>query len=46
MKTPTPNIGVRERQEVPDDELDERAALEAARLEEQREPVDLIGRAA
>jgi len=28
--------------EVPDDELDERAALEAARLEQQRHPADLI----
>jgi hypothetical protein len=33
-------------QQVPDDELDEQAALEAARREQQREPVDLIGRAA
>jgi hypothetical protein len=30
----------------PDDELDERAALEACRLEQQRRPADLIGRAA
>ncbi len=28
--------------EIPDEELDERAALEAARLEQQRRPADLI----
>jgi hypothetical protein len=31
---------------LPGDELDERAALEAARREQQREPADVIGRAA
>jgi hypothetical protein len=36
----------RQRQVVPDDELDERAALEACRREQQREPADLIGRVA
>jgi hypothetical protein len=34
------------REQVPDEQLDERAALEACRREQQREPVDLIGRAA
>jgi hypothetical protein len=36
----------RRAQPVPDDELDEQAALEAARREQEREPADLIGRAA
>jgi hypothetical protein len=35
-----------ERLDVPDDELDERAALEAARLEQQRTPPDLLNVAA
>jgi hypothetical protein len=32
----------REQQEVPDEQLDDREALEAARLEQQRTPADLI----
>jgi hypothetical protein len=36
----------REQQHVPDSELAEQAAIELARKEQQREPVDLIGRAA
>ena len=32
----------RQRLEVPDDELDEKAAIEAARLEQQRQPADLL----
>jgi hypothetical protein len=35
----------REQQDVPDDELDEQAAIEAARLEQQREPADLLNAA-
>jgi len=44
----SPNAVRRElAREAPDDELlDERAALEACRREQQREPADLIGRAA
>jgi hypothetical protein len=44
-----PTSAKRERQqrlEVPDDELAEQAAIELARKEQQREPADLIGRAA
>jgi hypothetical protein len=36
----------REQQEIPDDQLDEREALEAARLEQQRTPADLLNAAA
>jgi hypothetical protein len=36
----------REQQKVPDDELAEQAAIRLARKEQQREPTDLIGRAA
>jgi hypothetical protein len=35
-----------EAREVPDDELDEKAALEACIREQEREPTDLIGRVA
>jgi len=34
------------KEEAPEDELDEAAGLEACRREQQREPVDLIGRVA
>jgi hypothetical protein len=36
----------RERREVPDELLDEPTAIELARLEQQRQPSDLIGRVA
>jgi hypothetical protein len=35
----------RERREVPDDELDDQAAIEAAYREQRREPVDLLNAA-
>ena len=42
-----PALSRRERErEVPDDELAEQAAIELACKEQQREPADLIGRAA
>jgi hypothetical protein len=43
-----PNLSrqAREHQRVHDDELADQAAIELARKEQQREPVDLIGRAA
>jgi hypothetical protein len=42
----SPNTTRRAKREAPDDELlNERAALQACRREQQREPADLIGRA-
>lgn len=35
----------RERQEIPDDQLDDEAAIRAAYLEQRREPVDLLSAA-
>jgi hypothetical protein len=43
---PAPSRQEREQQQVPDSELAEQAAIELARKEQQREPADLIGRAA
>jgi hypothetical protein len=43
---PALSRAAREQQDVPDDQLADAEAVRLARLEQQRQPVDLIGRAA